>query len=48
METNQIDMVLALRACRIPDARHRKFVLILAAHKAQGHADGKRDRAGSA
>jgi hypothetical protein len=34
MENNQIDMVLALRACRIPDVQHRKFVMILAAHAA--------------
>jgi hypothetical protein len=46
MENNQIDMVLALRACRIPDARHRKFVLILAAHAAFKPGTALTDRQG--
>jgi hypothetical protein len=46
MENNQIDMVLALRACRILDTRHRKFVLILAAHAAFKPGTALTDRQG--
>jgi hypothetical protein len=46
MENNQIDMILALRACRIPDARHRKFVMILAAHAAFKPGTALTDRQG--
>jgi hypothetical protein len=46
MENNQIDMILALRRCKFADARHRKFVLILAAHAAFKPGTALTDRQG--